>query len=547
MLRSLYAGVSGIKNHQTKLDILGNNIANINTVGFKGSRLTFSDTFNQTINSNQVSNNQFINGKQIGLGVGTSSIQTLFNQGMLEATGNITDLAIQGDAFFILNDGGNQVYSRDGSFHFDANRNLVNNTGMSVKGWMADSFGQVSISESLDNIQIDTNMTSNPIATQNLRLSGNLSSSNSATPSIWQLSESMELTPQALEIDPNAQISTDTLLKNVTQLSSYFNGNIFSMNLSGSKLSDGSTPPQTSIELNENSTIADLQSELESIFTDTTVTFTGSNQIEIRDNLEGVSETEINIEEVINGIDSIHSSIGNNATSVSGSAVIYDSLGEAHNIILKFTPKNGNEWSWQIETTENEQIISGGSGTVNFNSNGNIISDSFSFNDPEVSNLTINDGNTDLSINIDVDGHNGISGLSANGSMSTLSVFDQDGRATGIFENMYIENTGKIIAQFTNGDSRTIAQVATAIFKNPSGLEKAGGNSFMATNASGGANIDSVINSNSSIVSGALEMSNVDLANEFTDMIVSQRGFQASTKVVSTSDQILEEAINLKR
>ena len=400
MLRSLYAGVSGIKNHQTKLDILGNNIANINTVGFKGSRLTFSDTFNQTINSNQVSNNQFINGKQIGLGVGTSSIQTLFNQGMLEATGNITDLAIQGDAFFILNDGGNQVYSRDGSFHFDANRNLVNNTGMSVKGWMADSFGQVSISESLDNIQIDTNMTSNPIATQNLRLSGNLSSSNSATPSIWQLSESMELTPQALEIDPNAQISTDTLLKNVTQLSSYFNGNIFSMNLSGSKLSDGSTPPQTSIELNENSTIADLQSELESIFTDTTVTFTGSNQIEIRDNLEGVSETEINIEEVINGIDSIHSSIGNNATSVSGSAVIYDSLGEAHNIILKFTPKNGNEWSWQIETTENEQIISGGSGTVNFNSNGNIISDSFSFNDPEVSNLTINDGNTDLSINI---------------------------------------------------------------------------------------------------------------------------------------------------
>ena len=121
MLRSLYAGVSGIKNHQTKLDILGNNIANINTVGFKSSRLTFADTFNQTLNSNQVSNNQFINGKQIGLGVGTSAVQTLFTQGMLEATGNITDLAIQGNSFFVLNDGGNQVYSRDGSFHFDAN------------------------------------------------------------------------------------------------------------------------------------------------------------------------------------------------------------------------------------------------------------------------------------------------------------------------------------------------------------------------------------------------------------------------------------------
>ncbi|MBC8198041.1 MAG: flagellar hook-basal body complex protein [Candidatus Marinimicrobia bacterium] len=547
MLRSLYAGVSGIKNHQTKLDILGNNIANINTVGFKGSRLTFADTFNQTINSNQVSNNQFINGKQIGLGVGTSSVQTLFNQGMLEATGNITDLAIQGNSFFVLNDNGNQVYSRDGSFHFDANRNLVNNTGMAVRGWMADSFGQVSVSETLDNIQIDTNMISSPIATQNLRLSGNLSSSNSATSSVWQLGESMDLTTQALETDPNAQISTDTLLKDVVQLSSYFNGNVFSMNLSGSKLSDGSSPSQTSIELNENSTIADLKLELEAIFTDSSVTFTGSNQIEIRDNQSGNSETEIQIAEVLNGINPIHSSFGNDATSVSGSAVIYDSLGEAHNIILKFTPKEGNEWAWQVETTENEQIISGGSGTVNFNSNGNIIANSFSFNDTEISSLTINDGQTNLSINIDVDGHNGISGLSANGLMSTLSVFDQDGRATGTFENMYIENSGNVIAQFTNGDTRTIAQIATAIFKNPSGLEKAGGNSFMETNASGNVSIDSAINSNSSIVSGALEMSNVDLANEFTDMIVSQRGFQASTKVVSTSDQILEEAINLKR
>ena len=114
-------------------------------------------------------------------------------------------------------------------------------------------------------------------------------------------------------------------------------------------------------------------------------------------------------------------------------------------------------------------------------------------------------------------------------------------------ENMFIENSGQVIAQFTNGDTRTIAQLAMATFKNPTGLEKAGGNSYLETASSGNVTIDSALNSNSSIVSGALEMSNVDLANEFTDMIVSQRGFQASTKVVSTTDQILEEAINLKR
>ena len=547
MLRSLYAGVSGIKNHQTKLDILGNNIANINTIGFKSSRLTFADTFNQTLNSNQVSNSQFINGKQIGLGVGTSAVQTLFTQGMLEATGNITDLAIQGNSFFVLNDGGDQVYSRDGSFHFDANRNLVNNSGMNVRGWMADSFGQISVSETLDNIQIDTSMTSNPIATQNLRLSGNLSSSNTATPSVWQLGEPMELTEQAIVNDPTAQISSDTLLEDVEQLSGYLNGNIFSMNISGSKLFDGSQPTQSSIELNENSTIADLQSELESIFTNTLVTLTGANQIEIRDTLAGESQTAIQISEVLNGLNPIHSSVGQDATTVSASAVIYDSLGEAHNIILKFTPAKDNAWSWNAETTENEQIISGGSGTVNFDSNGNLIANSFTFSDENVTSLTINDGQNNLSINLDVDGYNGISGLSANGSMSTISVFDQDGRPTGTFENMFIENSGKVIAQFTNGDTRNIAQLATAIFKNSSGLEKAGGNTFMETNASGNVTIDSAIISNSSIISGALEMSNVDLANEFTDMIISQRGFQAATKVVSTSDQILEEAINLKR
>jgi flagellar hook protein FlgE len=131
--------------------------------------------------------------------------------------------------------------------------------------------------------------------------------------------------------------------------------------------------------------------------------------------------------------------------------------------------------------------------------------------------------------------------------MSTLSVNDQDGRAPGSFENMFIENSGQVIAQFTNGDKRTIAQIAMANSTNPTGLEKAGGNSYLATSSSGEVKIDSALNLNSSVVSGALEMSNVDLAHEFTDMIISQRGFQASTKVVSTTDQILEEAINLKR
>ena len=528
MITSLYAGVSGIKNLQKKLDILGNNIANVNTNGYKRSRLTFSDSFNQ------ISKNE-------KLGIGATSTQTLFNQGMLEATGNITDLAIQGNSFFVLNDDGKQVYSRDGSFHFDANKNLINNTGMQVKGWMADSLGQVTISENLEKIQIDTGMTSSPIATQNIRLSGNLSSSNSATASVWQLSSPMNL----ISNSASNSINQSTLLSDIEEFSSLIDINTgeIILDLAGSKLFDGTDPQLSTISLSSNSTIEDLKDELESIFTGTTISLTGSNQIEIRDTQTGNSQTNISIA----NLNSIQSSTGSNATSISASAVIYDSLGEAHNLVFKFTPSDNNKWTWTAESTENEQIISGGSGTVEFDSNGNLISNSFTFDEEGISELTINDGQTDLSIKLDIDGHNGMSGLSANGSMSTLAVVDQDGRSTGNFENMFIENSGKVIAQFTNGDTRTIAQLAMATFKNATGLEKAGGNSYQETASSGNVNIDSAINSNSSIVSGALEMSNVDLANEFTDMIISQRGFQASTKVVSTTDQILEEAINLKR
>jgi len=528
MITSLCAGVSGIKNLQKKLDILGNNIANVNTNGYKRSRLTFSDSFNQV-------------SKNGTLGTGATNTQTLFNQGMLEATGNITDLAIQGNSFFILNDGGNQAYTRDGSFNFDANRNLINNSGMQVKGWIADSLGQVTVSETLENIQIDTEMKSSPIATQNIRLAGNLSSSNSATASVWQVTSPMNLISNSTE----NSINQSTPLNEIEEFSNLINPDTgeITLELTGSKLFDGTEPQVPTILLNSNATIEDLKNELESIFTGTTISLTGSNQIEIRDTQTGLSQTNISIA----NLNSVQSSTGSNASSVSASAVIYDGLGEAHNLVFKFTPAENSTWTWTAESTEDEQIISGGSGTIEFDSNGNLIEDSFSFNEEGISELTINNGQSDLSIKLDVNGHNGISGLSANGSMSTLAAIDQDGRTTGNFENMFIESSGQVIAQFTNGDTRTIAQLAMATFKNPTGLEKAGSNSYLETASSGNVIIDSAVNSNSSIISGALEMSNVDLANEFTDMIISQRGFQASTKVVSTTDQILEEAINLKR
>ena len=239
---------------------------------------------------------------------------------------------------------------------------------------------------------------------------------------------------------------------------------------------------------------------------------------------------------------------GRESSPVTASAVIYDSQGEAHNLNFIFTPTDTNfiNWSWKVELNDPNSDISfqsGNEGIVQFNADGSM---NFEYGQNE-SNLILNDGDTELAINIDADGHNGISGLTSFGSISTLSVFELDGRPTGTFENMFIEDSGQVIAQFTNGDTRSIAQLVLASFNNPEGLEKGGQNTFIETAASGGVTINSASNLNSSIISGALEMSNVDLAKEFTDMIISQRGFQASTKVITATDQILQDAINLKR
>ncbi|MHB8757133.1 MAG: flagellar hook-basal body complex protein, partial [Bacillota bacterium] len=144
MMRSMYAGVSGLRNHQIRMDVIGNNIANVNTVGFKAGRVNFQEIFNQTIRgaSSPTGSRGGTNPQQVGLGMGLSSIDTLQTQGNLQTTGKMTDLAIQGNGFFVLNADGNLAYTRDGAFDLDANGNLINpSNGMKVQGWLADAAG----------------------------------------------------------------------------------------------------------------------------------------------------------------------------------------------------------------------------------------------------------------------------------------------------------------------------------------------------------------------------------------------------------------------
>lgn len=403
MMRSLFSGVSGLKNHQTQMDVIGNNIANVNTVAFKASRVTFEDILSQTIEGarSPVSGGPGgVNPTQIGLGMTISSVDTIFTPGSLQTTNNPTDLAIQGDGFFIVSSGTQVYYTRDGSFSMSADGSLVGSGGYRVQGWLADSDGNIDTTQALQNIVIPVGTQMKPKATGNLLFEGNLDA-NSPDGTVW----------------------------------------------------------------------------------------TTSSQV-------------------------------------------YDSLGNAHNLVITFTKSGTNTWDWEATL----DAVSGGTGTVGFGQDGSVTSGGTG-----TLSFTIT-GADDLNVTVD------FSQMTQFGNPSTAYVSSQDGYGAGSLETVSIDSSGIITGIFTNGQSKALGQVALATFVNPAGLTKVGGNLYQISNNSGAPNIGAANSGGrGSIAVGALEMSNVDLAQEFTNMIVTQRGFQANSRVITTSDEMLQDLINIKR
>ncbi|HQE24397.1 MAG TPA: flagellar hook protein FlgE [Candidatus Atribacteria bacterium] len=188
MMRSLFSGVSGLKNHQTRMDVIGNNIANVNTVAFKAGRVNFEDILSQTVEgarSPQTGGMGGVNPKQVGLGMGISSIDTLFTPGSLQSTDNPTDFAVQGEGFFIVSDGSQVYYTRDGAFKTSADGALVNSNGFRLQGWMADTDGNIDSTQALQNITIPVGAQMKPKATTQIAFEGNLDANADPTSSEW--------------------------------------------------------------------------------------------------------------------------------------------------------------------------------------------------------------------------------------------------------------------------------------------------------------------------------------------------------------------------
>ena len=424
MWQAMLSGVASLKAHQTKMNVIGNNIANINTTGYKGSRVHFQDLMAQTFRAASRPSNVLggVNPIQVGLGVKVGAIDVHTLQGALEMTGRTTDLAIQGNGYFMLTNGRDVHYSRDGAFGLDSSGFLVHRgTGWKVLGWMADAGGR---------------------------------------------------------IDTNQPINASSVLQ--------------------FPVGSQAAARQTSV-----------------------VEYTGN--------------------------------LNANALPTATYAAtvrVYDALGGAHEVTITFTnrqtPPEGTpptgavsswEWSATVGGTPVGDFTTGSNTRLYFNGQGELIGTT-----TQQITITPTNGAPPFTVNLD------LSQITSLAAESIVQPVYQDGFPPGTLQEFTIGIDGTIQGVFSNGLSRPMGRIALSLFANPAGLFRLGNNMWRVTDNSGLPQVGAPTTGGlGEINAGYLEQSNVDLGSEFADMIVTQRGFQANTRIVSVVDELLADVVNMKR
>jgi flagellar hook protein FlgE len=420
VLRSLFSGITGLRAHQTLMDVVSNNIANVNTTGFKSSSVVFEDTLSQTLRNASSPNvgttagsggTGGTNPAQVGLGVQLGGISTNFGQGSAQNTGKSTDLMIQGDGFFVVKAGNETSYTRSGAFTFDTDGRLVNAEGGIVQGWKGDK-GVVNTDNPVTDIIVPSGIIVPPTVSTKVTLGGNISS-----------------------------------------------GTLTAMTLG---------------------------------------------------------------------------------------ATVYDATGTAHALSILVTPLAGPPVTYTVDVTEpaNPSLV-GTQGTVSILD----AAAAAALTPPGIAgsldpaSVPPTFALADLTpIAFD------LSGLTQYGGPKSLTVTKTDGASSGTLQSFQIGSDGALLGVFSNGQKLTLAKLALANFNNPAGLLKQGNTTFQSTTNSGLAQVGTAASGGrGTLLGGTLEMSNVDLAQEFTNLIIAQRGFQANSRVITTSDQMLQDLVDLKR
>lgn len=546
LINSLFSGVSGIRNHQAMLDVIGNNIANVNTIGYKGSRVTFSDTFNQFVRygTNPSDTSGGTNTFQVGLGMKLNSVDRNWNQGTFERTGITTDLALQGDGLFILEKNGEQFYSRAGAFIFDANGQLVNpQNGAIVQGKVATLDGQIPPGNNLEDIQIDGNLKLPAKATTNISWGGNLDST-------------LPITRSEEYVQTGNINGTMAIGETVEDENTIFDqsGNEFTFKTSYEKTADDIyNLTYELLDSEGNATVPPIgPTTVVAVFNNAEpnemVTLDGNTPpipIPIAENSLGINFDYDPTGVAQRETNTLSSSVDANrdATVVTGTISVFDSLGNAHTFNLKYTKIDDNSWSWKADVPADSGDLSGHEGTITFNTDGSIAT--ISPNPPEIV-FTPSNGAESQTLILDMG--EDFEGITQTSSSSVVSALSQDGSPAASLTNISIDQFGYVEGVFTNGKSLQLAQILISTFPNRNALVSVGDNMYRVSANTGEPYIGEPGEaSNTTIQSGALEQSNVDLSEEFTRMIVSQRGFQANSRVITVSDELLQEITNLVR
>ncbi len=625
MLRSLMSGVTGVKGHQVSLDVVGNNIANVNTAGYKSSILTFQDLLYQTSTgaTKPTEDRGGINAQQVGLGVQVGAIEVLHTQGNTQYTGSRTDMAIQGDGYFVVVDGNNKLYTRAGNFILDASSNLVQaGTGYKVQGYAMErdpvdptSFTQgsqlvdinIPVGDKMEarateiaafrcnlDSRVDTYL---PMGILQNDVSVNFSLSDLATPPV-STKYMLEVTTSSTEADfmtltdANGNgtvvlsftgIDTTSGLPELTATPSgdfsaatydSATGLLVIENAAGdSKTIDlaeymyfemitdstGATPVNYLVEFNDlpngdrqillwadaasDPEVLDVPMNIDGTFDLSSVTSIGGSALSAQATENGLGL------KVTNGATTV-TALNQTIASVHSTKMdVYDSLGNPYTLEVSWEKIDNNQWRWRAWLPNDTGItLTGNTGILEFTADGKLEGTGTAVLGLNFSARGALDANITLDFSGETFDKDLMEGVTQYGVAYTTKAYYQDGYSMGVMTDFATGKDGTITGVYNNGVNVPLYRVALALFANPAGLTKMGSTVFAESNNSGMAQIGAAMSGGAGEIAGSsLEMSNVDLTDEFTKLITAQRGFQANARMITTSDQVLEELINLKR
>lgn len=548
MMRSMYSAVSGLKTHQTRMDVIGNNIANVNTVAFKSSSVTFSDILYQTTSNasgaNATTGTGGVNAKQIGLGTTAAATKvSITSAGASETTGNPFDIRLtdkNSTNFFIVNNGSENVFTRSGSFYVDGSGNLcMSSTGYTVMGWQVDETTGEIRKDTVSALRImqEKNLTSAPEATtqatiagvldendtdvkndagrvMNLNFYDNLGYQYTAKFAIKATGTDGKYTVELTSVldSNNKNIIADLDKQQIAQIFGNYNANA---TLGQYGLAKGCTYDAATKQYEKDGKKYQVSAD-STVFQEVGKP---TNTVSITEIFSGITTTMANDIKDKTSKTNVEFDAATGHATVKGEKTSYDLVFDTST--GKFASIGGDTPSTML----NMSVLSSGL----LNNNGNF------------QNITVDFSQC---LNYENGGKSTI-GADAGATDGTTG----KGRKLGAMTGIFIDTSGRIYGTYDNGNTELLGQIAVAQFSNASGLEKVGESCYRTTLNSGefdGIGVE-ISADGSSMTTGELEMSNVDLSSEFTSMITTQRGFQANSRVITTSDTLLEELVNLKR